>query len=39
MALAVVYEAQRCAFYADTECYTRAEMPTDKIDALKADIM
>eukprot|EP00752_Nemacystus_decipiens_P017978 g16111.t1 len=37
--LEVVYEGQRCGFYADIEAYTPPTMPAGDVDKLKADIM
>eukprot|EP00903_Cladosiphon_okamuranus_P006479 g6338.t1 len=37
--LEVVYEGQRCGFYADIECYTPTDMPPADVDTLKAAIM
>lgn len=39
MPLEVVYEGQRCGFYADIECITPQTMPTGQVDTLKADIV
>ena len=39
MPLEVVYEGQRCGFYADIECYTPPMMSTEVVDTLKADIV
>lgn len=39
MPLEVVYEGQRCRFYADIECYTPHMMSTGDVDTLKADIV
>jgi len=37
--LEVIYKGQRCAFYADIECFTPPGMSTCELDALKTEIM
>lgn len=39
MPLEVVYEGQRCGFFADIECYTPTTMTPADVNALKAAIM
>lgn len=39
MPLEVVYEGQRCGFYADIECYIPREMTVGDVDTLKGEIM
>ena len=39
MPLEVVYEGQRCGFFADIECYTPPMMSAGDVDKLKADIV
>lgn len=39
MPLEVVYQGQRCGFYAGIECFTPHMMPTGEVNTLKADIV
>eukprot|EP00903_Cladosiphon_okamuranus_P009447 g9006.t1 len=37
--LEIVYEGQRCGFFAEIECYTPTDMPPAEVDTLKAAIV